>query len=704
MIKKRTDFANIIRAFALAFLCLASALSVYVNPGVAKQTYAVTTKTVDITDNFGGDAINTEYWQTSGGVTHSTLMGALQITNGAFNKAAMWMGSNVAQSSDGKGTPITGSYTMELIMSRYTGSGDWIAVYTGCATPDQDFQKVTGTGSWNGTAFDGSQGSILVFNSSGVINYYGSPGTTEVSGPVPFTFKNDGRPYKFKLEFNKHVADPTQNSVKISMAEYSSTINNPYVEKGTLTNVCVDGYFGFGSMSTGVATVSALKVTQGPTTVFENDFSGEAIDYIYGDKSADKTKHFRVWSTTAAEFAEMFKTGALKAVSVEGGADENALISKSPIAADPNVTDLYELEADLKFVSLGADSKVVVALGMTDGTPASAKTRLEFATNAEPKTTLTYISGDVTDSYTFAEDLSGELFRKFSFAVNNGGNVSVGLLNAVVKVFSGGASDLSGRYAFAAEGENAEIQVTNFVQRSFRYAADEKPNRAIDFSRVDGDGLAVVSEDAWYSSGNAMAVGASKSVMFASANPGSYFGPREPYGDYVLKFDVIHVAQGVNQPGTTDPYPRCSWFGVTLGRPALDSNPLNYPTVFFAPRPDANAARVTKMTVESLNMKMVALSGSGSALSTTASAVTVKENFFEDGEYKKANVVMIVRDRRVEFYFKYDDEPQYVLDEPRAVYVDVNTYGYVAVCCNYGGNFSISNFSITNIGNANYAG
>ena len=38
-----------------------------------------------------------------------------------------------------------------------------------------------------------------------------------------------------------------------------------------------------------------------------------------------------------------------------------------------------------------------------------------------------------------------------------------------------------------------------------------------------------------------------------------------------------------------------------------------------------------------------------------------------------------------------------MLSVPRAVVEDINTFGYIGICCNYNGNFAVSNFSITNL-------
>ena len=83
-------------------------------------------------------------------------------------------------------------------------------------------------------------------------------------------------------------------------------------------------------------------------------------------------------------------------------------------------------------------------------------------------------------------------------------------------------------------------------------------------------------------------------------------------------------------------------------------------------------------------------------------AVGVTENIFEDfkkegSTHKKLNVMLVVNNRTITLYYKYDDQPDSVLAIPRVVINDVDTYGYFAICTNYYGNFAVTNVSIANL-------
>lgn len=69
----------------------------------------------------------------------------------------------------------------------------------------------------------------------------------------------------------------------------------------------------------------------------------------------------------------------------------------------------------------------------------------------------------------------------------------------------------------------------------------------------------------------------------------------------------------------------------------------------------------------------------------------------EDGKYKTYNILFIVRNRSVEVYYKEKNQDISVLGILRAKYVDVNTYGYVAVFGANGVSFEISDFKLTNL-------
>ncbi|GHU99000.1 hypothetical protein FACS1894211_03670 [Clostridia bacterium] len=668
----------VLLALALA-MCLCAGISL---PRIAD---AVSVRSAVFSDDFKAATLDSSKWSASDGVTLNDLGGALQMRAGQFQSVAAWMGNNVG--ANGKGTPLSGNYTLECVVTMKSAPGEWMAIYSGMSSCDLNFQTIKGD-------VAGATGNVLIITESTIKNYTDNA-SRQLGDTLNVSFKKDRTPYKLKIDYHKG-ASYADNYADVYSAVYNPYDQGAYVKLGTLSGgIAIDGYFGFGSMSTaGVYTVSQLKITQGAATVFQSEFRANVIDFIYGSQPTDTTKAFRVWCTYANQFAEMYTTGVQQSVRLESAAATDArLTAKTAIAEDANVVKTFDITADIKLADLDA-GKAYVAFGLTEGVP---KAVLEF-TDDGTATTLSLRSGEglgQTDSHKLSSSLVGQNFRTYNLAGEIGG-LSVTVNGERVAVLTS-ASPLGGAFAFGASG-GAKAEVTDFSLFVNGYTADAAQSRAIDFSVKNDDGLVAVSTENWYITGNAMPTtlkdastqNNTGALLFAGANPGSYFGPREKYGDFVLKFDLLNISQGAIGGNSL-----CSWIGVTLGRATRDADPLTSATIMFSPYVETDANAVKTMSLKSLNMLME----DGSV------GKDMPENFFQDGKSDasktRVNVVIIARGGRVEVFYKYASQPDSVLNAPKAVFAGVNTEGYLAICCNYGGNFAVTNFSVTNIGCAN---
>jgi hypothetical protein len=53
-------------------------------------------------------------------------------------------------------------------------------------------------------------------------------------------------------------------------------------------------------------------------------------------------------------------------------------------------------------------------------------------------------------------------------------------------------------------------------------------------------------------------------------------------------------------------------------------------------------------------------------------------------------------------YYEYSNQNESYLEITKAVYTNVNTYGYVAISCGYNSSFYIDNLSVTPLSFENY--
>lgn len=159
-------------------------------------------------------------------------------------------------------------------------------------------------------------------------------------------------------------------------------------------------------------------------------------------------------------------------------------------------------------------------------------------------------------------------------------------------------------------------------------------------------------------------------------NTGSYssFGPKKPYTDFILSFDVKMVSEGHNS----------QWFGVNFGKQAFASIPDIYSSIYF----EYYAWGVDPCTYMTAN------------LCTFDDGLKTKKiedyHFYKDQE-TKYNFMFVAKNRTVYVYFKEDSEDVEKLGICRAVIPDVNTAGFVSIFGVSGLSFDIFNYRLVNI-------
>ena len=164
------------------------------------------------------------------------------------------------------------------------------------------------------------------------------------------------------------------------------------------------------------------------------------------------------------------------------------------------------------------------------------------------------------------------------------------------------------------------------------------------------------------------------SLYFENAGSYSAFGPKKPYTDFILQFDVRMVSEGANS----------KWFGVCFGKESYASiadrsTSINFEYYAWGTAP------YTQMTAN---------------LCTFDDGTKAKKiegyHFYKDQD-TKYNFMIVAKNRTVYVYFKEDSEDISKLGICRAVISDVNTSGYVSVFGLNGLSFDIFNYKLTNI-------
>ena len=185
-------------------------------------------------------------------------------------------------------------------------------------------------------------------------------------------------------------------------------------------------------------------------------------------------------------------------------------------------------------------------------------------------------------------------------------------------------------------------------------------------------------------------------ALFGNASVDSSFGPKQKYGDCIVRFDVTLVGNDYyyNNPDSYFNTPTgagacdAECFGLQFGSKSYKNNYMNAQSLGIA----TYHARTVYYTT---NCK---LAGGTGGVVYRANAPQTQENeydmFRKNATY---NFMYVVQNGTVTMHFKEANEPESVLDIVREKVTGVETNGYVAVYGSNGVDFRLDNLSITNL-------
>lgn len=651
----------------IALTCvLAIAISCFALSGVGKtdQVEASSIKTSAVADNFNSATLDGEKWETAGQTALQSYGGALQLYGGDFATCVAWLGSGFDQ---GLEIGLVDDYNLEFVVSRE--SVGWVAVYVGLDTFDLNFTTIGEEA--------GVYGNALVMNGASLENY--TKMDTVVS-TLNVPMKNDGTRYaiKFACDVGETIADNKLDFYICEVDEEKLVLGEaqPYTKIGTIDNVSLKGYFGFGSMSTGgMACISNIKVTDATGELIwksKTNLTGDVIDHIYGAVPADKTKEFRVWNSYAGEKSKNYFSGEIGQVRVNG---EGTLITKEEITADDALINAFEYTSFIAVNEIGKGIDVVF------GKTGSTETALTFINKTIETEEYTMISFNGKD-YNLGSDYSSSAF-KLALKIKTTGVIDV-LINGKYVLSIDGVTAINGKIGFRAH-EGADFYVDDVNVNKFILVDYATKSIAENFMTLNSLGKPVVNTTTdWYTAGNAFILNGG--LLFVNADQSAYLATKQTYSDYVVKFTLTDVIQGAIA-GT----PQCNWIGLSVGKKSLSDNYATCQTIIFAPR------SVVDDKVGATTLETIGLSAFDGGHTTIETNYNIFEDFAEESIHNSLDVMLIVNNRTITLYFKYDDEPDSMLTVPRAVISNVDTDGYFAICTNYYGNFAVENISVTNL-------
>lgn len=662
-------------------IALALTLVLALFPHAFAPAMAGTVAGENFSDNFDGKGIDTSKWVTAGdGVGQNVMAGSLKMKG-------MPAGSSVITASkvgaDGKGLVVRfdlleyvgqGNFMIVKGMNAQTVSeGDMSDAYMQMGT---DPRSMKGDGS---TTFD---------------RYYQLSTGTWFNDGNSWASVGMMSGYTYRMNFR---ADGTfLMQVKTIGSEDSAYVDVIISENTKFTNVN-SGYFGFYfAGATPSLEIDNLIITDGEgTESFRDDFEKEGLDEEKWVASAAVTCgpaynisfSNKKEGTPSANASYLITKDALFAMDKETvSADVSFQLTVSELS-EASFVSVFGLEGasmsdDCFKIALRASGKALEAVAFSGGTQTGTAVDVAAMVPVDEIVTVGYEVVNNTADQDIVMTLNGKAVFSFKYVALNG--------YAAFGIEPG------------AEGGTAVVSMDNFNVDFTGYNVSDAQDLFNDFSSDD------LGEDWYFTS---MGVGGTEEnpnpngngafirngkLEFMNASDGTYFGPAKQYSNFDLSFDVTDIVYDTVYNEDDEPIQSASsWIGITMGRQAPDSqyhggDGGGAHTIFVDNNPWEGGAG--KIAGRAYMMR----AGSGPV---DADITYNYKNAWSEESQARGGMTIRVRaiNGTVEMFVRYADEPLSKLDEPVMVWENVQTNGYLALCCTMPASFKIDNFSIKNL-------
>ena len=459
-------------------------------------------------------------------------------------------------------------------------------------------------------------------------------------------------------------------------------------------DILLSGYFGMNTNFKNVNLYSfVMKKMSNGEIIYSDDFSTSGISYLSSGEGIWKTNYF-----TEDEII-------ISPQGMIGLNDNSSLILKSPInnPLNINIDVVYKINLDINYAQMDFSSLIGIEIGKEDKTKNNVfvglrRNAIGYSLIALDK------DGTIIDENSTSYD---DFITTITLKVHNSGlieffNSTIGLSFEIDNIF--------GYVALSSKGDdtsNSQLGlIDNFVLVTSSYVNRASSDVAINFNGTkDEEFFGDVIKD-FYVPTNEWRMTSDISlpnyrddyegeeeqngyIQFNSSNGQSFFGSKNIYYEYVVKFDIEIITSVDNLKNT-------SGFGLQVGMQKFGGYFENYQSLSLT------IAR--NEITDTVRSKIEAQNGT---FTDPAFDPYCKDsehndvNLFapdEDNHNAKFNVIYVVRNNKVTMYFKNQNEPEELLAVPRAeMVVKGNTDGYCGIVGREGLTFRVDNYSVTNL-------
>lgn len=674
---KRT-LVRIAMAFAMVLLFAVCALPL--------GAFAGSIARVAITDDFSGSSIDASKWLTAG--EDAQKIAAVETDGALVMTPVQGYSHSIVNNADKDNPGKTclfengTSYEISFDLSLRTTGEAWCAVLLGAKDVGATYSKNTENG--------------IIISASGsqswVTNYQGSE--TPVNGNKYFEgLRNDGVAKSFKLTLTYEDGGYT-GKIEVNEQEIGLEIRG------------VAGALGFQANGDGsVVKVMNLRVKDldADEYVIEEDFSDPASV----DASAERTGDWLAQN-------EQYAAGIGHAVKFDA-VSAGVMAAKAEVAESEGNVNLFDFSFGVEIESLSEGYGFGVRTGM-DGSGAGGDF-LAFAPAAEPGLYDLAILRSGGDLQTVKSSVSVPAGVTVRLVGRYNGDLQVFVDETFVETVRN--VSLAGYLGFAAAPleTGAEGSVSAYLYSAeltlYTFASPSAGAVSNNFNalRNGSETAGYIDPDKWVAEGNCSV--RNGVLKFSAGDVNTSFNTKEKYQDFILRFDITRILGSFYRDDAENPqYATPGYYadmsiGISVGKQEYDESSIGgtHPSIQFC-------TKYWNKNEQGLLIPNMIIWGYGASTADGAEAAWPEECWWHDGsdgrvvtgtDERQINVVVIVKNRTISIYYKYSDQDASYLDTPKAVFTDVNTYGYVGISCGYNSTFDIDNLSITPLSFENYA-
>lgn len=645
----------------------------FVNDNFSKKADAAFMENTAINENFNVRQLNEDRWENNGAKL-------------------------VASETSMRFTPIEYLWTSHLLLSNYTISES--------VEIDIDLSTSTASG-WFGFSFGAPyETSRFPDSKAALIFYHMNPGNTvggvlersensalygaEQLNNSPFRSVDEHKTLKMFVEL---FPETGESSLYFDIYNEDGSVLYSHGEDIYNFDVLLTGHFGMNTCFKNVTFYSfAMKKMSDGEVIYSDDFSTSEISYL---SSGDG-----VWKTSSFTKDEVI----ISPQGMVGFSANSSLTLKSPIHNPLNldIDVVYKITLDINYAQMDFSSIVGIEIGKETKNAKSVFVGLRR--NAIGYSFVAFDKDDnilkeVTTSY-------DEFVTSISLKVHNSGlvefyNSTLGLSIEVDNLF--------GYVSLGSKGDGTDNKIAlvdNFVLETGSYVNRAAPDVATNFNGTkDEEFFGDIIKDFYvpttewrmtsdiglpnYNDDYEGEEEQNGYIQFNASNGQTFFGSKNIYYEYVVKFDIEIITSVDNLMNT------CG-FGLQVGMQKFGGYFENYQSLSLTIARN-DALNTVKSKIEAQNGEFTNPAFDPYCKDADNNDV----NLFapdDEGHNAKFNVIYVVRNNIVSMYFKNQNEPEEALAKPRAeMRVKGNTDGYCGIVGKEGLTFRVDNYSVTNL-------